>query len=101
MALHELCTNALKHGALSVPEGSVLIAWERRMQDADAQLELVWQERGGPAVRPPTRKGFGSRLLERGLKHDLKGDVELVFDPAGVSFRVCMPLPAELVEAHT
>ncbi|CAD0314963.1 PAS domain-containing protein [Xanthomonas hortorum pv. cynarae] len=101
MALHELCTNALKHGALSVPEGSVLIAWERRMQDADAQLELIWQERGGPAVRLPTRKGFGSRLLERGLKHDLKGDVELVFDPAGVSFRVCMPLPAELVEAHT
>lgn len=100
MALHELCTNAVKHGALSVPEGNVLIAWERKAHNEQALLELVWQESGGPAVHPPARKGFGSRLLERGLKHDLKGDVELVFDPAGVRFHVCVPLPADLAEVE-
>lgn len=99
MALHELCTNAVKYGALSAPQGRVRIAWERSV-DADGRdvLELVWQESGGPPVSPPARKGFGSRLLERGLKRDLDGDVELAFDPAGVAFRVSMPLPVTVAE---
>ncbi|MCC4633545.1 MULTISPECIES: sensor histidine kinase [Xanthomonas] len=100
MALHELCTNALKYGALSSSEGSVQIAWERQMRDDQQILELTWQESGGPAVEPPTRKGFGSRMLERGLKHDLKGDVELAFEPTGVRFRVSIPLPVELAEVR-
>jgi PAS domain S-box-containing protein len=99
MALHELCTNAVKHGALSSPRGQVRIAWNRRV-DAGGRdvLELLWQESGGPAVSPPERKGFGSRLLERGLKRDLEGEVELAFEPSGVVFRVSMPLPAAVAE---
>ncbi|WP_372361181.1 sensor histidine kinase [Xanthomonas sp. NCPPB 1325] len=100
MALHELCTNALKYGALSSSDGAVRIVWERHVRDGQALLELVWQESGGPLVQPPTRKGFGSRLLERGLKHDLKGEVELSFDRAGVCFRVSIPLPVELAEVQ-
>lgn len=100
MALHELCTNAVKHGALSSPAGSVHIAWERHQVDGRERLDLVWRESGGPVVQPPVRRGFGSRLLERGLKHDLEGDVALDFDPAGVSFRLSMPLPAESAAAH-
>lgn len=100
MALHELCTNALKHGALSLPAGNVLVSWERSTRGEQELLELIWREAGGPPVQPPTRKGFGTRLLERGLKHDLKGEVELSFDPAGVCFRVSIPLPREHIEAR-
>ena len=95
MALHELCANAVKYGALSVPEGSVRVSWERRRIEQEDWIELFWQESGGPAVRPPIRRGFGSRLLERGLRHDLGGDVSLVFDPDGVAFRASMPLSAD------
>ena len=77
LALHELGTNATKHGALSVPEGRVHIDWG--VQDTDVRIE--WRERGGPSVKPPARKGFGTRLLrsQRGL-----AGVDLAFDPAGV-----------------
>lgn len=98
MALHELCTNAVKHGALSSAEGRVRIAWECTMREGENRLELLWQESGGPEVQPPQRKGFGSRLLERGLKHDLNGDVSWVFDTAGVSYRVSLALPAATAE---
>ncbi|MCC4602612.1 PAS domain-containing protein [Xanthomonas campestris pv. badrii] len=100
MALHELCTNALKHGALSSSEGNVQIVWERCTRDGQQMLDLTWQELGGPTVLPPARKGFGSRLLERGLKHDLKGEVELAFDPAGVRYRVSIPLPVVAAEVQ-
>jgi two-component sensor histidine kinase len=78
MALHELATNAVKYGALSNRSGKVGIHW----QQTDGRLSLVWRESGGPAVRPPEKTGFGSRLLERALK--TLGTVELTFAPAGV-----------------
>jgi len=90
MALHELGTNAVKYGALSNAEGRVAIQWEN-VCDGDA-LHLVWRESGGPAVVPPTRRGFGSRLLERGLRNDLGGEVELSYAPEGVAFRATVPL---------
>lgn len=80
MALHELATNATKYGALSQTEGRVTVQW--RMQDE--VLQLVWQESCGPAVVAPTRKGFGSRLLEDLLVRDLGGETKLSYDPAGV-----------------
>ncbi|MDB5457639.1 MAG: histidine kinase, partial [Caulobacter sp.] len=73
MALHELATNALKYGALSVPAGRVAIDWSVTRDAAGARLSLVWSEHGGPPVTPPTRKGFGSRLVERGLAAELAG----------------------------
>jgi PAS domain S-box-containing protein len=80
MALHELGTNAAKYGALSVEGGRVSIAWTAE----DDRLRLEWRESGGPPVEPPTRRGFGSRLIERGLEADLGGRAALRFDPAGL-----------------
>ncbi len=86
LALGELCTNAAKYGALSTPTGRVSINWS---VDAQAsQLRLTWTERGGPTVRIPERRGFGSRLIERLLAQDLNGRVRLAFDPEGVTCTV-------------
>ena len=92
MALHELCTNALKYGALSAPQGRVSIHWTQLRQEQGEVLELSWQERGGPAVATPSRRGFGSRLVERGLRYDLGGDSRLAFEPSGVTCRISMPV---------
>ena len=93
MALHELGTNAAKYGALSSREGRVCLHWSSTDLDGDPRIEVVWQEHGGPAVHEPAQRGFGSRLLERGLKHDLGGGVELAFAPDGVRCHLWMPQP--------
>ncbi|WNH52781.1 HWE histidine kinase domain-containing protein [Stenotrophomonas oahuensis] len=93
MALHELGTNAAKYGALSSREGRVCLQWSSTDLDGDPRIEVVWQEYGGPAVHEPAQRGFGSRLLERGLKHDLGGGVELAFAPDGVRCHLWMPQP--------
>jgi two-component sensor histidine kinase len=80
MALHELATNAAKYGALSGEGGRVGIAWGLE----DGRLRLEWREGGGPPVAPPSRRGFGTRLIERGLAAELEGEVHLAFEPAGV-----------------
>ena len=92
MALQELATNAVKYGALSRPAGSVQIAWSTGSDRRD-RLTLRWTERGGPVVRPPERRGFGSRLIERSLALDLGGTVELSFHPEGVVCTVEAILP--------
>jgi PAS domain S-box-containing protein len=81
MALHELTTNATKYGALSNSEGRVTVEWTRQAE----QCELRWIERGGPSVSPPTRQGFGSRVLNRALSLELGRPVELNFESAGVT----------------
>jgi two-component sensor histidine kinase len=90
MAVHELCTNAVKYGALSNDAGRVEVVW--RIEDG--RLRLTWRERGGPPVFPPTRRGFGSRLLEAGLAAELGGSVELAFEPEGLVCRIDAPLSA-------
>ncbi|MBV8192063.1 MAG: PAS domain S-box protein [Alphaproteobacteria bacterium] len=95
MALHELCTNAVKYGALSADKGRVRIAWSVRDAAGQLRLRLRWSEIGGPLVSPPSRHGFGSRLIERGLGLDLGGEVRLAFDPAGVVCVIDAPLTAE------
>ena len=95
MALHELCTNAVKYGSLSVPDGQVAIRWRVDERDGARRLQLEWRESGGPPVVKPERRGFGSRLVERGLRHDLNGEVVLAFEVAGVSCRIDMPLAEE------
>ncbi|HVI33400.1 CHASE domain-containing protein [Phenylobacterium sp.] len=94
MALHELATNALKYGALSGAEGRVRISWRRRAEAGADRLRLVWEEAGGPPVTPPTRRGFGSRLIETGLRRQLRGEVELAFRPQGVCCTIDLPLEA-------
>jgi two-component sensor histidine kinase len=80
IAFHELTTNAVKYGALSEPDGRVAITWRR----VGSTINLTWRESGGPPVTSPKRRGFGSRLLERSLAHELQGQVALKFAPEGV-----------------
>jgi len=95
LAFHELATNAAKHGALSVPEGRVEIDWTlRRAQNGSHLLEIVWREHDGPPALPPARRGFGRRLLERGIPHDLGGTVTLHFRPEGLECQICLPVAA-------
>lgn len=90
LVLHELATNALKYGALSGQGGSVSVDW-RLLGDAD--LELVWQECGGPSVSPPDHSGFGMRLIERSLGHDRRNSARVTFAPDGVRCVCRLALP--------
>lgn len=89
VALHELATNAAKYGALSNEFGIVEITWTQEQ----AQLTLVWRERGGPPVSKPSRTGFGTSLIAVNLKTAFAGSVDLSFDPGGFQCRLCAPLP--------
>ncbi len=93
LAIHELCTNAVKHGALSVPEGRVTIAWRRTGARDAPKLELEWRESGGPTVKTPAKRGFDTRMIERGLAAELGGIVAIDFAPAGLVCSVDAPLP--------
>ncbi len=93
---HELATNAVKYGALRVPDGHVTLAW--RIDDSDI-LALRWQEHGGPRVTPPARRGFGSRLIERGLAGTVDGEVATHYPPEGVVCTLTAPL-AELMRGE-
>jgi len=88
MALHELATNAVKYGALSLPVGQVRIDWSVAPGTAAPRLTLTWTETGGPPVSPPSRRGFGSRLIERGLAAELSGEARIDFLPQGVVCRI-------------
>jgi two-component sensor histidine kinase len=90
MVIHELCTNAVKYGALSVPGGRVSISWT--VSDDPQRFLLHWKESGGPQVQEPARKSFGSRLIEQALPGQLKGEARLRFEPAGVNCEVNIPL---------
>jgi PAS domain S-box-containing protein len=91
MAVHELTTNAAKYGALSVPSGCVVITWTIT-PGVEPRLTLRWQERNGPLVAPPARRGFGTRLIERSLAQDIGGDVQLTYAAAGFRCMVNIPL---------
>jgi two-component system, chemotaxis family, CheB/CheR fusion protein len=93
MAFHELATNAAKYGALSTDAGRVNVSWVIDNAGSEKLLRLKWVETGGPAViPPPTRRGFGSRLLERGLPQETGGEVSLEFASRGVRCTISMPL---------
>ncbi len=82
MAFHELATNAAKHGALSIMTGEVKVSWA--VEPQTGRLKLRWEESGGPQVAVPQRRGFGTKLIERGLSHELSAEVRLHFPPEGV-----------------
>lgn len=84
MCAHELTTNSLKYGALGSETGSVEIGWS--LQE-DGVVQLVWRERGGPAVSAPTREGFGTKLMDRLARHELNGRLEREYRPAGLVAR--------------
>ena len=92
LALHELCTNAIKYGALSNEAGRVTVIWSVGGVDGIPELRIDWIERDGPPVTPPQRRGFGSRLVERGLSQDLNGKTRIEFAPGGVVCTIRAPL---------
>jgi two-component sensor histidine kinase len=88
LALNELCTNALKYGALSGDAGRVAVTWTVK----DVVVTLRWEENGGPHVAVPMRKSLGSRLIETALPRQLGGTARLAFAPTGVEFTLTLPL---------
>ncbi|MGA7993833.1 MAG: HWE histidine kinase domain-containing protein [Bradyrhizobium sp.] len=93
IAFNELATNAVKYGALSNAVGSILIGWTVETAPAGKRLLLNWTEKGGPQVTPPAHRGFGSRVIERGLTHELEGTVHLDYRPDGLVCTMDIPLP--------
>ena len=98
MAFHELTTNAVKYGALSRESGTLTISWtiddpsgEEGHVPGSGTVRLSWIERGGPIVTPPESRGFGSQLLQQILARQLKGDVKMNFDPAGLEVYINVP----------
>ncbi len=97
LILHELATNAVKHGALSVPAGRVRVGWRDDPSEPGAAaggrvVRLRWEERGGPEVRPPAAPGFGTRLVEFAAARELHGRAELTFAPAGLRAEIAFPV---------
>lgn len=93
MTIHELIANATRHGALSTPEGRVMIEWSVDDAAAPAVLTLIWREQGGPSLSgPPSRRGFGSKMVHQGLARDLGGQADLDFTPEGLVFTLRAPL---------
>jgi light-regulated signal transduction histidine kinase (bacteriophytochrome)/CheY-like chemotaxis protein len=90
LVFHELATNAAKYGALSVATGSVEISWTMAKETV---CEICWRERGGPIVHVPSRRGFGSALIERSVPYDLNGESAIRFEPAGLEaiFKISPP----------
>lgn len=92
MVLHELATNAAKYGSLSTPAGRIELSWTLDGTAASPVLRIHWRESGGPAVAEPTRRGFGTRFIERSIVRELGGAIDLRFESAGVQCRFELPL---------
>jgi PAS domain S-box-containing protein len=98
MACHELATNATKYGALSVPEGRLSVSWT--LDEPAGLLRLVWLESGGPPVAAPTRRGFGSRVIEATVGRQLGGEIERRWQPGGLDCRFAVPLTRVLARGE-
>jgi PAS domain S-box-containing protein len=94
LMLHELGTNAVKYGALSVVTGHVAITWTVTEAEDSPVLRFRWQETGGPPVTPPTRTGFGTRLIARSLAHSFGGTAQLAYPTEGAVLTFEAPLDA-------
>ena len=88
VTLHELATNAAKYGALSVPKGRVQVEWSRA---ADGRLVLRWTETSGPLTQPPTRRGFGTRVMEAMIRGQLKGEMRFDWRAEGLVCEIALP----------
>lgn len=96
LAIHELASNASKYGALSVDSGHLSATWSVDGNATHPKLIFVWAETGGPSVGLPTRSGFGTKLIDRTVSHDLDGEVKREFLPSGVHCTIEIPLTSEI-----
>jgi two-component sensor histidine kinase/DNA-binding NarL/FixJ family response regulator len=96
MTFNELCTNTTKFGALSVANGRVEVSWTT--DEEKQRLHLTWSERGGPPVQPPTRRSFGTRMMES-LGQQLNGQVQLAYEPSGFRYELDVPLASVIAPA--
>ena len=94
MAFHELATNAINYGAWSTPHGRVDVAWTAEAEAGEITID--WRESGGPEVSTPSRRGFGSRLIEQALAREMGGEAKLIFRPEGLWCRLRLPLSTKL-----
>ena len=92
LAVNELATNAAKYGAMSNRDGFVAVQWETKILETIPSFVFIWQEFAGPQVAAPSYKGFGTRMIERLLANDFRGDVVLEYPPEGVICRLTTPL---------
>ncbi len=96
LALHELATNAAKHGALGVENGRVHLEWQLEPDEhGHTHLSMTWQERDGPEITQPQRAGFGTKLLKDVVAWELEGDAELVYGVQGLCYQLKFPVEAE------
>ncbi|MCZ0964362.1 HWE histidine kinase domain-containing protein [Paracoccus benzoatiresistens] len=96
MILHEMATNALKYGALSVPEGRLSISWsEASDQEGRAEIHLRWEESGCSGVSPPEETGFGTQMIQFATEYDLKGSAELDYRPEGLLAKLTVPITSK------
>jgi PAS domain S-box-containing protein len=95
MAVHELTTNALRHGALAKDEGRIEVNWDLTDRNGERALLCEWSEFSGPPVIPPSRDGFGSMLLKRVLSQQIRADIKVDFPPEGLRLRMAVPLKFE------
>lgn len=96
LVLHELVTNAVKYGALSTPDGRLEVSWNLYLDGRGARyMTFLWEERGGPVVRQPTRRGFGTRLIERSLAQETGGSARMEFDPEGLRCVISLTLSSQ------
>ncbi|RZJ37315.1 MAG: PAS domain S-box protein, partial [Brevundimonas sp.] len=101
MIFHELATNAAKYGALSSGDGRVFVDWSVSDQ-RDRKLHISWRETGGPPIEtPPSRRGFGSRLIERNVRHDLAGTITLDYERDGLTAEIIVSLDREAERASS
>jgi PAS domain S-box-containing protein len=99
MVIHELSTNAAKHGALSNQEGCIDIEWRMDKGPSDERFSISWTERGGPSVVPPSQRGYGSTVIKDMAELTFDGQVRLNFEPSGLSWRLTCPAPRILQDA--
>jgi two-component sensor histidine kinase len=92
MAFHELATNAVKHGALSVDNGRIDVSWKTKFSSAETQLRIRWRETGVIIEAEPARRGFGTDILERAIPRQLQGSFERTLHPDGIECVIMLPL---------
>jgi two-component sensor histidine kinase len=101
MAIHELTTNAAKHGALGREEGRIEVEWKVVTKDGDCAFLCQWREHDGPEVSLPTNDGFGSMLLNRVLAQQIGADVDVRYDTGGFCLRMVVPLLANSITSNS